>query len=437
MKLIEETLRAVLADRNIPPEVATSVLNRLLDHWNSVIMELERVRYAWQLYMSVDYQDTQLVGPRVSALSGDVRIARVMALHTFLQYYALHNDGHFYLPTYDIEPWLFDDLYKDRLDKKLSKRENLRDFTKSRLGITWACLERELQDSNFEEIESSLGLYHMERDTPLVAVSYTVYASELHIPTILDARLQPGFVPKSVSRGDIPRAWDWDRGKWGISEMVHRSGIHGRGPKVRLLGKTSSGFRPSYEGLASFTAPCSSALEFVVAQALRQVLAHKQLEPFLSGEKDLLEITPNEFEHFVACLYSSHGYVTSVTKASRDGGIDVIAFFDSNRESGLLIQAKYTRNTVGIQVIRELVGARFLAGNEYRPYMLVVTTTGRFSRPAIEAAQQHPTHFWLLDYDELQRQLRMIKSIGFMDIVKEAVAASRKAQQVDEGMVSH
>ncbi len=63
--------------------------------------------------------------------------------------------------------------------------------------------------------------------------------------------------------------------------------------------------------------------------------------------------------------------------------------------------------------------------------MLAVATTGRFSKPAIESTRQYPAFFRLLDYDELQRQIRMIKEIGFVDIVQEAVSGSREDQQAD------
>jgi HJR/Mrr/RecB family endonuclease len=46
-------------------------------------------------------------------------------------------------------------------------------------------------------------------------------------------------------------------------------------------------------------------------------------------DKTLREIDPLEFERLVMRLWSEMGWNTRVTKASRDGGVDVIAQRDS------------------------------------------------------------------------------------------------------------
>jgi hypothetical protein len=321
---------------------------------------------------------------------------------------------------------LFHDKDLDWFMHHLSDLPVIGDVTSSPRGIAWTCLDSELQEHSLQEVESGLGLYHLTAGTPLVAITYVLDAADLRVPTVMDACLQPGFVAKAVSQRDVPRAWDWEYERWGLSEMVHRSGLPTREVEIRLLGTTSARFRPAYDGLASFSLPFSATIENVVTQVLRQVLAHRDLQPFLCGEASLLEITPIEFEQFLGLLYSRHGYQTKVTKASRDGGFDIIAFSSITRPDGLLIQAKQTRGTVGVRVVRELVGARFFAAADYAHYMLVVATTGRFSTPAKEAEAQQPTHLRLLDYEELQQQLRLIAGVGILDIVHEAVDQSRR-----------
>ncbi len=58
-----------------------------------------------------------------------------------------------------------------------------------------------------------------------------------------------------------------------------------------------------------------------------------------------------------------------------------------------------------------------------------VATTGNFSKTAKEAAEEHPTHLRLIDYEELQRQLRALKSTGVRDIAKSAL--ERRKRVVD------
>jgi len=413
--MVEQALRALLADRNVPEQVAESVLEHLLDRWSENRSDSNVVDHAWHSFLSDDLRPTQLVGPSVCGLPSKIRVARIMTLENLVRHHVPMSRLGFGVSKLDV-----DHLVGDISDVPL-----LGNVTASHTGISWTCLSKELQESSLEEVESGLGLYYLIPSTPLVAVEYTVDSSELHVPTVLDARLQPGFVSKAVSDEAIPRAWNWEHGRWGLSEMVHRSGVSARDVTVRFLGRTSPRFRPAYDGLASFTLPYSAALEDFVALVLRQALAHRGLEPFLAGQTGILDITPNDFEHFVALLYSRQGYNTTVTKASRDGGVDIIAVSDSRGERCLLIQAKHTRGTVGIRVVRELIGARFLAGNEYGSYMLVVATTGRFSKPAREAEEEYPTHLRLVDYDELQLKLRTLKHVGLTDIVHQAVAKSR------------
>jgi hypothetical protein len=317
--------------------------------------------------------------------------------------------------------------YQHEIAKLLNILSFEGDFTASASGVTWTCLDEELQRFSFDEIESGLGLFHLLPGIKLVAIAYTIDSSELHVPTILDAGLQPGFVPKAKPHEDLPRAWDWKHCRWGLTEMVHRSGTSIRDPEFRLLGTTSLEFIPNYNALLDFKPSHSAALEEIVAQILRQAFAHNQLESFLSGQTEILEISPKEFELFVALLYARKGYRTKVTKASRDGGFDVIAFADSHHEQGLLIQAKHTRKTVGISIIRELIGARFLAEDELNSYMLVVATTGKFSKPAKITEEQNPALIRLIDYDKLQKELRMIRNIGLTDIAQKAVSQTRTA----------
>lgn len=71
----------------------------------------------------------------------------------------------------------------------------------------------------------------------------------------------------------------------------------------------------------------------------------------------LLSLRPHEFEYLVALLFEKMGYRVSVTKATRDGGIDVVA---RNTEHGktefLLIQCKRYETNVPVSAVRELLG---------------------------------------------------------------------------------
>lgn len=69
-----------------------------------------------------------------------------------------------------------------------------------------------------------------------------------------------------------------------------------------------------------------------------------------------------DFEHLIRELFEkefqSNGGEVKVTQASRDGGVDAVAFDpDPIRGGKIIIQAKRYTNTVSVSAVRELYGA--------------------------------------------------------------------------------
>jgi len=115
---------------------------------------------------------------------------------------------------------------------------------------------------------------------------------------------------------------------------------------------------------------------------------------------DLGKVTPQEFEHLVSRLYSRMGYLTKVTRFSKDGGIDIRArkLTEANREN-LIIQCKhYPQGTVGVEPARALNG---LLTQEFSGGVLI--TSGRFSAECKEFCCRTRIH--LIDGPELLRLL--------------------------------
>ena len=68
-----------------------------------------------------------------------------------------------------------------------------------------------------------------------------------------------------------------------------------------------------------------------------------------------------DFEHLIRELFekefSVNGGEVKVTQASRDGGVDAVAFDpDPIRGGKIVIQAKRYTNTVGVSAVRDLYG---------------------------------------------------------------------------------
>ena len=84
-----------------------------------------------------------------------------------------------------------------------------------------------------------------------------------------------------------------------------------------------------------------------------------------------------DFEHLIRELFekefSSNGGEVKVTQASRDGGVDAIAFDpDPIRGGKIVIQAKRYTNTVGVSAVRDLFGTVM---NEGANKGILVTTS--------------------------------------------------------------
>ena len=129
---------------------------------------------------------------------------------------------------------------------------------------------------------------------------------------------------------------------------------------------------------------CLRSLKASVSRAPTELLAVKPLVELdmvdprfvetmdvLSGldhRRNLMELTPSEFEGLITNLFAAMGLDTRQTQASRDGGVDCVAF-DSRPVFGgkVVIQAKRYKNTVGVSAVRDPVrhGAkrRRLEGN--------------------------------------------------------------------------
>ncbi len=98
-----------------------------------------------------------------------------------------------------------------------------------------------------------------------------------------------------------------------------------------------------------------------------------------------------DFEHLVRELFeeefTSTGGEVKVTQASRDGGVDAVAFDpDPIRGGKIVIQAKRYSNTVGVSAVRDLYGTVLNEGATKG----VLVTTSNYGPDAYEFAKGKP-----------------------------------------------
>lgn len=107
----------------------------------------------------------------------------------------------------------------------------------------------------------------------------------------------------------------------------------------------------------------------------------------LDTRPNLAELSPTEFESLMTNLFGKMGLETRQTRASRDGGVDCVAWDMRPVVGGkVVIQAKRYKNTVGVSAVRDLYGAMM---NEHAAKGILVTTSG-FGRAAYEFAKDKP-----------------------------------------------
>jgi restriction system protein len=107
-----------------------------------------------------------------------------------------------------------------------------------------------------------------------------------------------------------------------------------------------------------------------------------------------------EFEHLIRELFekefSANGGEVKVTQASRDGGVDAIAFDpDPIRGGKIVIQAKRYTNTVEVSAVRDLYGTVLAEGATKG----ILVTTSNFGPDAYRFAKDKPLH--LMDGNNL------------------------------------
>lgn len=130
---------------------------------------------------------------------------------------------------------------------------------------------------------------------------------------------------------------------------------------------------------------------------VRPILELNMIDPRFIQEEDILstldqrpnlmDLTPGEFEALITNLFQKMGLDTKLTQASRDGGVDCVAFDPRPIFGGkVVIQAKRYKNTVGVSSVRDLFGTM---QNEGASKGILVTTSG-YGKAAFDFANGKP-----------------------------------------------
>jgi restriction system protein len=132
-------------------------------------------------------------------------------------------------------------------------------------------------------------------------------------------------------------------------------------------------------------APVRPVLEFSMVDA--RFVEESDVLSTLDQRPNLMELRPSEFESLITNLFEKMGLETRLTQASRDGGVDCVAYDPRPIFGGkVVIQAKRYKNTVGVSAVRDLYGTM---QNEGASKGILVTTSG-YGKAAFEFADGKP-----------------------------------------------
>jgi restriction system protein len=131
--------------------------------------------------------------------------------------------------------------------------------------------------------------------------------------------------------------------------------------------------------------PVRPVLEFSMVDP--RFIAESDALSLLDERPNLLELTPGEFEVLVQNLFTKMGLEAKQTRASRDGGVDCVAYDPRPILGGkVVIQAKRYKNTVGVSAVRDLFGT---LQNEGASKGILVTTSG-YGSASFDFAKNKP-----------------------------------------------
>lgn len=127
-----------------------------------------------------------------------------------------------------------------------------------------------------------------------------------------------------------------------------------------------------------------------------------ELKKFFNKHPErLYDLSPRKFEELIASIFEDLGFDVQLTKATRDGGTDIIAYIrNAVCEFLTLVECKRYApdNKVGVGIVREVNGVHHLK----KASKSIIVTTSFFSKDAVEMAKATEHQLQLKDYDDLK-----------------------------------
>jgi restriction system protein len=152
------------------------------------------------------------------------------------------------------------------------------------------------------------------------------------------------------------------------------------------------------EGLISIAKPVIVSANEAMVEALKK------------HPKDIFKLSPRKYEELIAELLDDMGYEVTLTKATRDGGKDILASMKTECGDFLcLVEAKRYRQDrkIGVSLVRTLYGTLC----DFKATSGMVVTTSSYSPDAQAFQQNHQYQLSLRDYTDVARWIQQYGTI--------------------------
>lgn len=126
-------------------------------------------------------------------------------------------------------------------------------------------------------------------------------------------------------------------------------------------------------------------------------LSHKQIIRLIRN------MSPREFEVFIAEMFKTVGYEVELTPETCDGGKDLILYARDGRKIYVEMKHYSENNFVGREICQKITGAMTIDGADE----CIVVTTGRFNNNALECSNKYK-NLTLMDLNDIMFMLKRI-----------------------------
>lgn len=119
----------------------------------------------------------------------------------------------------------------------------------------------------------------------------------------------------------------------------------------------------------------------------------------------LYRLDPRKFEELIASIMEDLGFTVELTRATRDGGADIIARIKTavtDFVANIECKRYSPENKVNVSIVRSVIGVH----NIKNPSKSIIVTTSFFTKDAIKEARQYNHSLELKDFNNLKELLQ-------------------------------